>query len=279
MRYAVKVKSLKDLWNNLKNIRERVVYIAGGTDVVLKINKDFSNFVIVDISDVKEMNIIEKRGDSIFVGGAVKINDLIRSPLIKRYAQPLYKSADYYASYSIRNMATLGGNLANASPCADGVLALCALKAKAVLNLYGKRRSVDVEEVIIGVKKTILKEREIIEGFILPAEIKKTAYIKIMPRKTFGIAKAALCISAYSDNGFLYDVRVVCSSVGPRIIFARNVSDYLEGKKITDEVIERAKEIIKTEITPITDHRSTSDYRVHVTSVMLERAVHQILND
>lgn len=278
MRSALKVRSIEELWRKLKEIKGLVRYIAGGTDFTLTLKKDFSEFVIVDISDVKELREIKVVDGFLFIGAGVKINEFATNSLVKKYAKALYRCVDYYASPSIRNMATVGGNVANASPCADGVLALCAMGAKAVLNLYGEKRIVWVEDIACDVKKTILREREIIEGFLIPLEEKKAEFFKIMPRKKFGIAKSAVCISAFEFGGFLYDVRVYCSSVGPKIIFAQKTSSYLESKKIDNNVINTAKEIIKTEIAPITDQRSTSDYRRHITSILLERAVVSLLN-
>lgn len=271
-------KDLKDLWNRVKSFDGKIKYIAGGTDIVPNIRL-YDVDMLIDITHIKELSDIRLSNDYLYIGAAVRISELEKSNLVKKYASAIYKSIKYYASPSIRNIATLGGNLANASPCADGVLALVAVGAKVILNLHNKRKIIPVENVICGVKKTIIRKGEIIEGFLVPISNKKASFIKIMPRSLFGIAKAGLCITAYVNDGFLYDVRVACSSVAPRVILALNTSSYLEGKKIDSEVIKKAKDIVLCDITPITDHRSTKDYRKTIISVMLERAIKELLHD
>lgn len=271
-------RDLKELWRRLRGFKGKVRYIAGGTDLVPNID-NIDVDMLVDISRVKELCKIELDKDFIFIGGGVKISELEISRIVKKYLPALYKAIRYYATPAIRNLATLGGNLANASPSADGVLALMALSAKVVLNLYNRRRILPIEDVVCDVKKTILREREIIEGFLVPVANKKASFIKIMPRNLFGIAKVGLCISADVKDGFFYNVRIACSSVAPKVILATNTALYLEGKKITNEVIERAKSIILSEISPITDHRSTKEYREAIIGVIFERAVGEILHD
>ncbi|MCX7641701.1 MAG: FAD binding domain-containing protein [Elusimicrobiales bacterium] len=277
---AIIPKNLSELWKKTKYFKGNICYIAGGTDIVPLLreeNKDID--LIVDINNIEEINIIEIRGNFLFIGSAVKISELFKSSYIKRYANGLFKAIEYYASPSIRNIATLGGNLANASPCADGVLALVSCDAKVILNLQNRKRILSIEDVVCGVRKTVLQPNELIEGFLIPLREKKSSFKKIMPRTLFGIAKAGLCMTTYNNDGVFYDVKIACSSVAPKIIVALKTSLYLESKKINLSVIENAKKLILQEISPITDHRSTKQYRLHVISVMLENAINDILND
>ncbi|MEF3279497.1 MAG: FAD binding domain-containing protein [Elusimicrobiota bacterium] len=265
---------LKDLFLNIKKLPSSRMYIAGGSDIsVLIKNSNINAECLIDISDIKELNIIKKEGDSIFIGSAVKIAELEKNSLIKRFAPALYECVSYYASPSIRNIATLGGNLANASPCADGVLALMALRAKAVLNLYGKRRICKVDDILVRPKKTLLKKDELIEGFIVDKFFEKSVFIKTIGRKAFGIAKAGICVCLNLDGSIVKDINIAVSSVAPTVKSCIETSKFLTGKKLTQDLIISAMDIIKKEIAPIDDHRSEADYRKEITGVMLKRAL------
>lgn len=270
---AVKFYSLKDLWKNIKTLPENRKYISGGTDITLSLKHGIVNpLCLIDISDIKELTQIKKQGRSVFIGSSVKISEFEKNDIIKKYVPSLYQSVKYYACPTVRNIATLGGNVANASPCADGALALVSARAKAVLNLYGRKRICSVKDIFIGPKKTLLKKDEIIEHFIIPVW-SNSVFLKSIPRKIFGISKAGLCVCAEFKKDFISDISIAASSVGPNVIDCAKTAQFLKGKKITEDITTKAKEIIKTEISPITDHRSTSKYRKEITGVFLKRAL------
>ncbi len=271
--YIEKYYTLKDLWKSVKKLPSDRKYLAGGTDLVISLScgNDKSS-VWLDISDIDRLKEIKEDGKNIFIGAAVKISELESNPLIKKWASALSECVKYYASPSIRNTATLGGNYANASPCADGVLALAALRAKVMLNLYDKRRVVDILSIVKGPKKIDLKKDELIEGFIVSKEERKSIFMKMMHRKRFGIAKAGLCMCYKLEKGKLRDVSISLSSVAPSVVRAKKTEEYLEGKN-PSKAQTKACQLIREEISPLTDIRSTSDYRMRIVSVFLSRAL------
>jgi CO/xanthine dehydrogenase FAD-binding subunit len=271
---AVKYYSLNELWNGIKKLPEKRRYIAGGSDMVISHHyDDVDADALVDISDIKELRVIKESRNSVFIGAGVRISELAESSIIKKHIPALYKCVDFYASPSVRNIATLGGNLVNSSPCADGVLALVASGAMVMTNLYGRRKISEISDIVVGPKKTSLKTDELVEGFIVPEWEHEAAFFKMMPRKIFGISKAGLCVCADVKKYSFKKIRISVSSVGPVIINCHKTEGFLVGKKITDELVEQAKEIIRDEISPIDDHRSTADYRSEIIGVFLERAV------
>jgi carbon-monoxide dehydrogenase medium subunit len=271
---AEKFYSLSDLWKNIKNLPQKRKYICGGTDIAISLKYDNLDIdCLVDISDIKELSLIKKEKNHIFIGAGVKISEFENSEIIKKYVPALYQSVKYYASPTIRNIATLGGNLANASPCADGVLALLASRAKAVLNLYGKRRICEIKDIFIGPKKTSLKKDELIEGFMVPIWSHKAVFLKSIPRKIFGISKAGLCVCADIKNGEIRDISVSASSVGPTVLICSKTEIFLKGKEINDKILEESYNIIKREVSPINDHRSVAEYRKEIIGVFLKRAI------
>jgi len=273
-----KYYTLKELWKNIDKLPSKRKYLAGGTDISISNNYGNENFeCLIDISDILELNKIKENKKDIFIGSAVKISQLEENSLIKKHFPALIETIIYYASPSIRNMATLGGNYANASPCADGVCSLAASRAKVILNLKNKKRILPVLTILKGPKLIDLKRDEIIEGFILPKWDHKALFYKMMPRKLFGISKASLCICYQMKDGILVDLTISLASVAPTIILAEKTAEFLRGKKISIENINKAIDIIKTEIKPIDDIRSNLEYRKEIISVFLKRGLSKII--
>lgn len=274
---AAKYYNLKELWNNLSRHPENRVFIAGGSDLTISLKKgSVKTDCLVDISDIKELSLIEDRDDHIFVGAGVKISEFKKNDLVKKYFPAMLEAIRYFASPSIRNTATLGGNLANSSPSADGVLALVASRAVAVLNYYNQRKNSDIKDIFLGPKKNSLKKDELIEGFLIPKWEHRALFFKSMARKIFGISKAGLCICLNQKNGFIKDISIAVSSVAPVVKRCFETESFLKDKKIDLSVIEFAMGIISDEVSPITDHRSTNDYRREIIKVFLKRALNSI---
>lgn len=274
--FIEKYYSLKDLWETLSSLDKSRRYLAGGTDL-LAYGEDNSRLWI-DISDIKELSYIEERSKEIFIGACVKISQLEKNPLIKKWAPALSESVQYYACPSIRNLATIGGNYANASPCADGVLAMAAMDAKVILNLKGKRRVLPLLSIIKGPKKIDLKKDELVEGFLIAKKKREALFFKMMSRKRFGISKAGMCICYRRKKNVLKEVAISFSSVAPCVIRAAKTEKFLKNKIITSRLKSQLCETIKDEINPIDDIRSDADYRTDIVSVFLERALEKIFS-
>lgn len=274
----VKFYSLGELWKNLPNLPGSRKYVAGGTDMMPVFNRGAEKTGCwIDISDIRELKAVKENGKEVFIGAGVKISELESNPSVKKHVSSLIRCVPFFASPSLRNMATLGGNLANASPCADGVCALAASRARVLLNLKGRRRILPVLSVLKGPKKTSLKKDEIVEGFLVPKWTHKAVFFKLMPRRLFGISKASLCLCAQVRKGQLADLEIALASVAPVVRSSRKTGSFLKNKELNAGVLKKARELIKTEISPITDIRSEADYRREMTAVFLERALKSVV--
>jgi len=228
----------------------------------------------LDISALDELRLIWETKNSVFIGAAVKISEIENSPLARRWLPAFMAAIPHFASPSLRNMATLGGNAANASPCADGVCALISERASVWLELKGKKRKMPLSGLFLGPKKTALKKDELITAFEIPKWKHNASYQKLGPRSYFGISKVAVAVSVgrdYSDK-----VSIALASVGPVTVDAVKASAFLAGKRLTGEVIAKAAEIVKTEVSPITDTRSEASYRREMCGVLVSRALEDL---
>lgn len=249
-------------------------YLAGGTDIVTADNAGAeSSECWVDISDLPELGVIKETAGSLFIGSGVKISEIESSKAAARWCPALAAAIPHFASPSLRNMATLGGNAANGSPCADGVCALVAEGADALLALKGEKRRFPLKDLFLGPKKTALKKDEIILGFEIPKRRHSGAYLKLGPRAYFGISKAAVAVTAEISGGVVKKARVALGSVAPVPLYAARTSAWLVNKKLSAETRAAAAELVKSEVSPITDTRSEADYRREMCGVLLERAL------
>ncbi len=147
------------------------VPLAGGTDLLLDLEQGHHPPVhtLVDLTTVPEMQVLELRGDSLFIGAAVPLNKVARHPLTATHARALVEACDLVGGPQVRNVATLGGNVAHALPAADGTIALLALGAQAEIAGSAGLRCVPFGELFVGPGKSALKHgEEILVGFYIP---------------------------------------------------------------------------------------------------------------
>jgi len=275
--FIVRPENLKELWKLLPSLPAKRKYLAGGTDLVNISNAGLDDSACwLDISALDELRGIRETKNSVIIGAAAKISEIENSPTARRWLPALVASIPHFASPSLRNMATLGGNAANASPCADGVCALVSERASVWLELRGKKRKMPLAGLFLGPKKTALKNDELITAFEMPKWKHKASYQKLGPRSYFGISKAAAAVSAGFKSGAVEKASIALASVGPVPVCAVKTQAFLAGKRLTEKVIAEASEIVKTEVSPITDTRSEADYRREMCGVLVLRALHRL---
>ncbi|MBI4350512.1 MAG: xanthine dehydrogenase family protein subunit M [Elusimicrobia bacterium] len=270
----VKPSNLKELWKMLPGLPARRRYLAGGTDLVTAGVAGVEHSECwIDIGDLPELGSIKEAAGSLFIGSGVKISEIESSKAAARWCPALVAAIPHFASPSLRNMATLGGNAANASPCADGACSLVAEGASVLLALKGKKRRLPLVDFFLGPKLTALKKDELILGFEIRKRRHAGAYLKLGPRAYFGISKAAVAVTAELSGGAVKRVRVALGSVAPVPLYAARTSAFLADKKLSAETIAEASALVRTEASPITDTRSEAAYRLDMCGVLLERAL------
>lgn len=273
----VKPVNLKELWKMLPGLPVARRYLAGGTDLVTADNAGVENSECwIDISALQELGSIKENAGSLFIGSGVKVADIEASAAARKWCPALVSAIPHFASPSLRNMATLGGNAANGSPCADGVCALVAEGAFVALELRGKKRRLALKDLFLGPKRTALKKDEIILGFEVPRRPHKGVYLKLGPRAYFGISKAAVAVAAEISSGIVMRAFVALGSVAPVPLLAVKTSAWLTGRELSPQAVEKAAAMVKAEVSPITDSRSEAEYRREMCGVLLERALNSL---
>lgn len=269
-------KTKEEALKILDELGEKGKIVAGSTNVLPDIKaKKISNCVLVDISNLDELKDVNEVGENINIGSLTTINQLLQSNIIAREAQVLWQACRNFADPLVRNRATIGGNIVNASPAADGVVPLLALDATVcVESLANGKREVPLYEFFKGPGKTILQHGELVTSVNFPkASGMKSAFIKFGLRKAMAISLANIGVVLQINEDTITQARIALGALAPTPLRARETEKYLCGKRINDEVMAEASQIIKTEIKPISDVRASQTYRQYLTGVLLRRAI------
>ncbi len=252
--------------------------LAGGSD--LWAQKDSGNGRIrsrlVNINRIQELHGITQKDQMTRIGALVSVSEILESELLRHSVPVLPDAAGRFASDQIRNAATIGGNIANASPAADIVLPLLSLDATLEIQSWaGKQvsRKLPLADVFIGPGKTSLEPNELITAieFETPKSGFHAVFCKSGPRPALEISMVAMCLAGMLENGTLRNPRINFGAVGPTPIRCRKAESLIDGQPIDDGLVARALDVMETEISPIDDHRASKWYRIQMARTYLEQ--------
>jgi CO/xanthine dehydrogenase FAD-binding subunit len=257
--------------------------LAGGTDVMVDINEGRRRpeaFVVV--GRLPELRGWRVEADDLVVGAATTYTDLLDAE-VARHAPALAAAARTVGSPQIRNAGTLGGNLATASPAGDTLPVLVALDARVEIARDGGRRTVAVQELFAGAKRTTLAPGELIVGVRIPRWRGPQDYLKVGVRNAMVIAVASLAFAIDLDRKA---VGIGLGSVGPVPLPADAAAGWLADRlgwrddrvELADPTdVECFGAMVAAQAQPIDDHRSTAAYRRHAIDVLARRALRRAL--
>jgi CO/xanthine dehydrogenase FAD-binding subunit len=251
--------------------------LAGGTDAMVGINDGHHRPGTTVISVNRIADLRSWRHDpasgTLTVGAGVTYTELM-DPSIARLVPALAEASRTVGSPQIRNAGTLGGNLGTSSPAGDGLPVLSALNAVVHLAAAGSTRDVDVNDFMVGVKRTALKPGEIITGVTVPVVEGWQGYAKVGVRNAMVIAVASTCVVVDQTRR---TVAVALGSVGPTILRCPDAESFLATRLDWDSLLASDADqaefgrLVSAASQPITDHRSTADYRRHAVGVLARR--------
>lgn len=253
--------------------------LAGGTDLLVQQFEKVDLLPgLIGLGKLEELKTIDV-GEEIRIGALVTHTDIVQHPLLQQHAPALCQGALQVGAPQIRNMGTIGGNIANASPAADTAPALIVIGAQVELTRLGQVRTVDVEQFFTGPGRTLLEPGEMITAVIIPLPDKDqgSAYLKLGKRKALAIATASVAVSVKVAGTTLEDVKICLGSVGPTPIRAIKTEALLRGKGLDSLPLAEAKAQVAAEITPIDDIRGTAQYRRDSAQALVERALVQAI--
>jgi xanthine dehydrogenase small subunit len=255
---------LKKLNSEKSNCHDKSAnyFIAGGTDLYVQKPDELLDLEIVFIKN-KKLSCIKVEEDICRVGAATTFEEINDSPAFHTYFPRLKNYFDLIASLPIRNSATIGGNIINASPIGDMTIFFLALNASVVLSNGVNQRKILLKDFFKGYKildKTDDEYLEYIE-FKLPSKKSYFNFEKVSKRTHLDIASVNSAMYVETESDIITEIHISAGGVSPIPLLLKKTSQFLRGKKITIDSVVEALPIIQSEISPISDVRGSEDYK------------------
>jgi len=269
---------LEEALEVLAEHRERACIVAGGTDLVLEMKRELHPDieVLIDIARIPGLKDISLGNDgNIHIGPLVTHNDCAASKLLREHASPLVQACWTVGSPQIRNLGTIAGNLATASPANDTISPMMALGASLTLQSVSGKRVVPLAEFYTGVRKTVMQSDEMIVDihFRPMAEDQTGVFIKNALRKAQAISVLNITIILGLDKDTVTSSAITLGAVAPTIVHAEEAESYLVGKKLEKVVITEAAGKAAEAAKPIDDVRGSARHRRRVVKGLMERGL------
>lgn len=251
--------------------------LAGGTDLMVNMKKKILQPKhLISLGRIEALQSLASEKEMLVIGAGYTVADLAESEEVQKKTSALSQSAKSLGSPSVRNLATIGGNVASARPAADLPPSLIAYGASVVLQSVGGERTLPVEKVITGPGLTAMGPDEIISALQvpIPGNNAAAAYMQLGARKAqdCNLVNVASFISLNND-GTIGEVRIVMGSVGPTPIRAESAEKLLVGEKPTDALFKKAAEAASADSRPILDFRGSAEYRRAMVGVLTRRTL------
>jgi len=276
----IKPSNVADAVSALKE-HENTFLFAGGTDLLAGMkNNILKPQYIIDLKGIPSINSFEYK-DGWNFGALTTVRDIEISETLQKNMPFLCQAASCLGSIQIRNRATLGGNLCNASPAADMSTIFLAMDSKIKIISVDNERVVELDKFFTGPNSTILNRGEMLTEITVSKDIErfKGVYIKFGPRKAMdiGIVNIAVLLDADFKNGSCNEIRIALGAVAPTVIRARKAEDLLNGNILSPDLITMAAEMASNESDPISDFRASADYRKELVKTLVARGIDTIL--
>lgn len=272
---------MKELLDALKQYGPKARLIAGGTDLTIALKLRLINpEAIIDLNRLQAtLSGILVTKNSLKIGAMTTYTELESDPNVRRYARALSEAASQVGTYQIRNLGTIGANLANGSPAADTAPPLIALSGKVNLQSEHGERQIPVENVITGVKKTAIRPDEVITSIEIPRNDRISSYwVRAAKRNENVISVVSVAVASEIQGTSFGKSRIALGAVAPTPILATESSAKLTGSTINRETIEEVSQLAKMESRPISDVRASADYRRHLVYVLTKRCINKIVS-
>jgi CO/xanthine dehydrogenase FAD-binding subunit len=264
---------------NAETVEEAVVFLsgqddvkilAGGTDLLVRMGRGEEYKNLLDITRIPDLGVIEHGSGALVLGGTATHRAVHENAVLQKEAPGLCEACGLVGSPQIRNMGTIGGNLANASPAADSLAPLLVHDARVILESKGGCRRVALNDFIVGPYRTSIKSNELLTRIeIKGCEGYREGYRRVAKRAAWAISRLSVAWAIKEENGFYQDVRLAIGSCTPVPFRPKEVEHFLCGKRNEAAVIVKAVEMVVDEIKRVSGMRPSFAYKIPVLEALL----------
>jgi CO/xanthine dehydrogenase FAD-binding subunit len=275
--------SVKEAVSLLAKYRTEAKVWAGGTDLAVNLKHDVIRpKYIVNIGAIPKLAYIDfDHGKELRIGALTTMRALIESAELRKACPVIPQAVSQLGNPTIRNVATLGGNLCNASPAADSAPVLIGLSAKVKVAGPDGGRVIPLEDFFSGPHSNVLKAGEIVTEIQVPIPPANTRgiYLKYGGRGVADLAIVGVAIIANIEakSKVCNDIKIVLGSVAPTPMRAKKAEESIKGQAITPALIDKIAQIAASEARPITDVRASAGYRKTLVNVYVKRALRELM--
>jgi len=272
-------KTISDALSLLAKHGAEAKIIAGGTDVMVDIKYKEEPGCLVNIKKIPGLDGIRENGNSLRIGALATIRDVETSAVVRDKLPVLWDSAHQFASLQIRNTATIGGNICRASPSGETLTPLLVLEAKGKLAFADGERTEPFTAFFQGPGKCSVGSNGLLTEIEVPypAAGSRGVYLKHAVRGAMDIAMVgvAVLITPDASKNSLQDVRIGLGAVAPTPLRATKTEALLRGKPLSSALLKEAAAMAASESSPISDQRSSAEYRRWIVEALTRRGLEQ----
>jgi carbon-monoxide dehydrogenase medium subunit len=267
--YLVPV-SLSEALQVLRVATTPVVPIAGGTDLLLDLEQGRHSpaHTLLDLTSVAEMTLLEMRAKVLYIGAAVPLSRISLDPLVLQHAPALAEACELIGGPQVRNVATLGGNVAHALPAADGTIALLALDSQVEIAGLDGTRLLPIDDLFLGPGKSALKSgEELIVGFHVPERLahQSSCFKRVMRPQGVALPIVNVAVWLEREAQSIEAVRIAVGPGGPKPWRAYSAERALVGRAMTEDARRLASDALLAEVEfRSSARRASAEYRRHL---------------
>ncbi len=258
---------------------EEVMLLAGGTDALLQMRRrERTPRFVIGLKSVAELDFVREEADgSLAIGAMTSLHDLLSAPAVRRRFAVVAEAAAQIGGRELRNVATVGGNIAGALPCADMPPSLMALDAQLKLGSRGGDRWLPLEEFYPSFSQTAAARGELVTEIRLPPPAPFTggAYLKYHDRHSMDmtVVGVSAVVSLDGPGGNIRNIRVTLANSAPTTFRARDAEKVLRGRRPSEPAFAEAAEAACSEASPRNSWRANRDYRLVLIRTLTRRAI------
>lgn len=272
--------TLKKVFSLMEKYGDEARVIAGGTSLIIMMRQRLlTPKVVISLARIpKFQKITYNTKDGLRIGAGARHRDIELSAAVQKHYPLLQETFRKVAQPRIRNMGTVGGNLAGGDPLTDPGASLIALDAEVTLCSSEGQRWLPLDEFFIDYYQTALEPGELLtEIHVPPPQRPGWCHIKFTPRSIEDFATVGVAITLQARNGTCEDVRLGLNSVASTIVRAKKAEAVLRGKSIDDATVQKMGEVAATECDPMDDNRGSAEYKREMVKVLVRRAATEAL--
>ncbi len=278
----IRPASLAEALTLLSTLQDRARILAGGTDLLIELRRsiDTRRTDLIDIGRLGELQGITLVHGVVHIGSLTTHADLAASEIVRRHAPLLAAAAATIGSRQIRNRGTIGGNLMNASTCADTIPPLVALGASVTLRSLTGERGLNLVDLFVEPYRTVARPDEILTEVRVPALVReaRSAFLKVGRRNAMSIARLSVAsVMQVATGGTIKDARIVPGAAFPTWRRIGEAETLLQGRTPSPDLFREAGRIASREMVAATGRRWSTEYKEQVLAVLVRRSLDECM--